>query len=183
MSAALLMAVTTTALRDEVLRSDSAATVLNELNERLLPRTKQTNMNSALVMSVFDPTTNTVDIANAGMVQPYLGNGHGWESVPVGGYPLGASGRANYKAKTRTLTPGTTILYISDGVVECQNAQRELFGFERFEQLIGGFGPTITPEQMVETIIKAVYSYLDNEEPQDDITVVVFQIEASSVPA
>jgi len=181
MPAALLMAVTTTALRDEIARTPSAAGVLNELNGRLLTRMKQTHMNSAMVMSIFDPATNVMDMANAGMVQPYFRNGHGWESIPVGGYPLGAAERANYIAKARTLQPGSVVIFISDGVVECQNTAGELFGFERLEKVLNQLEASATPDQMIEAILKAVYDYLGGQaEPQDDITVVALQLKSGA---
>jgi sigma-B regulation protein RsbU (phosphoserine phosphatase) len=183
MPAALLMAVTTTALRDEVVRTTSAAGVLNELNNRLLARMKQTNMNSAMIMSVFDPATGSLDIANAGMVQPYLRNGHGWKALEIGGYPLGASGRSNYKATLQTMTPGMTLLIVSDGVIEAQDMTGTLFSFERFEALISEFSIDMRPEQIVETILKAVYDYIGDEEQQDDITVVALQIMPVAVMA
>jgi serine phosphatase RsbU (regulator of sigma subunit) len=170
--AALLMAVITTALRDEILREQSPAALLNELNGRLLPRMQQNNMNSALLMSIYNPITRHMEIANAGMVQPYVRNGKGWEFVPVGGYPLGASSRMSYAAKTVTLAPGSMLLFVTDGVIECQNATQELFGFERFEALLSGLPATTTAEQVVDTILDAVHQHLGDIEPQDDITIV-----------
>ncbi len=182
MPAALLMAVTTTTLRDEIVRTPSAAGVLNGLNERLLARMKQTNMNSALTMAIFDPATSTVEVANAGMVQPYVRSNANWDPVAVGGYPLGASGRSNYSAKTCALPPGATMLFISDGVIESQDATSQFYGFERFESLLATLPMNASPEQIVDTILSAVYQHLENQEPQDDITVVVLQATPELVP-
>jgi serine phosphatase RsbU (regulator of sigma subunit) len=175
MPAALLMAVTTTALRDEITRAGTASGILNGLNERLLARMKQTNMNSALTMAIFDPATHTVEIANAGMVQPYIRTEMGWEAITVGGYPLGASARANYSFKQRTLTPGATMVFISDGVIESQSPTGEFYGFERFEALLAKLPADATPDNIIETVLHAVYQHLSGQEPQDDITVVVLQ--------
>ncbi len=175
MPAALLMAVTTTALRDEIARTPSAAGVLNELNSRLLARMKQTNMNSAMIMCIFDPLTNTIDIANAGMVQPYMRIGQNWEPVPIGGYPLGAAGRSNYSAKNSPLPAGAMLLFLTDGIIECQNAAGEFYGFERFEAMIATLPMTATPDEVVEKVLAAVYVHAGEAIPQDDITVVVMQ--------
>jgi serine phosphatase RsbU (regulator of sigma subunit) len=171
--AALLMAVITTALRDEILRNPSPSALLNELNNRLLPRMQQNNMTSALLMSIFDPLTRHVEIANGGMVQPYVRNGQGWSFVPVGGYPLGASSRMSYSSKTVTLAPGSMLLLFSDGVIESQNLQHEFFGFERLEELLNSLPATATADQVLEAILEAVYAHLEGQEPQDDITIVV----------
>src|SRR5258708_18438013 len=105
MPAALLMAVTTTALRDEIVRTPSPAALLDDLNQRLLARMTQNNMNSALMVSVFDPRSQQVEIANGAMVQPYLYETQRWDFVPVSGYPLGAPQRQAYKARTVPLPP------------------------------------------------------------------------------
>lgn len=129
-----------------------------------------------MIMSIFDPITGSLDIANVGMVQPYLRNGHGWKALEIGGYPLGASGRSNYNATLQTMTAGMTLLIVSDGVIEAQDETGKLFSFERFEALIGNFPADMLPEQMVEAILKAVYDYISDQEQQDDITVVAMQI-------
>src|SRR5262249_12953425 len=89
--AALLMGVITTTMREEIMQAASAAALLNGLNRRLAERMRQTHMNSALLMTIFDPVTRHLEIANAGMVQPYVFDGTGWKEVPIGGYPVGAS--------------------------------------------------------------------------------------------
>lgn|GEM_PF-1033734 len=183
MPAALLMAVTTTTLRDELAQTPSSAGVLNELNGRLLARMKQTNMNSAMLMTIFDPSTNTVEVANAGMVQPYIRKLNTWESMSVGGYPLGASGRSNYTSKTDTLPPGAMLLFLSDGVIEAQNVTGEFYGFDRFEALLASFPLKLTPEQVVDAVLRAVDEHVGAEEQQDDITVVVMQATPVAVAA
>ncbi len=137
---------------------------------------KQTNMNSAMILSAFDPITGSLDIANAGMVQPYLRNGHGWKALDIGGYPLGASGRSNYSATLQTMTASMTLLIVSDGASEAQDGTGKLFSFERFEALIGTFLADMLSEQMVEAILKTVYDYIGDQEQQHDITVVALQI-------
>jgi serine phosphatase RsbU (regulator of sigma subunit) len=173
--AALLMAVITTEMRDEIIRTPEAAALLNELNTRLLPRMQQNNMNSGLLVSIFDPRTRLVEVANAGMVQPYLFNGGTWDFVPVGGYPIGASSRMSYSAKTLLLAPGSILVYISDGVVESQNHSQELYGFERLEVLLNEMRSDCSADEIADHILASVQDYLADLEPQDDITVVVMK--------
>jgi len=173
--AALLMAVVTTALREEVLRHTSPATLLNQLNASLIERMRQNNMNSALMVAIFDPRTRRAEIANGGMVAPYVRTPNGWEVVPVGGYPLGSAERGNYSAKTVTLAPGSALVCISDGVIESQNAEGEMFGFERFEALIASFPIHLSSAEIVASILQAVRDHLHEIEAQDDITVVVIR--------
>lgn len=169
--AALLMAVITTALRDEILRFQSPAKLLNELNTRLLPRMQSTRMNSALTVTVFDPLARRAEVASGGMVQPYMRTSKGWEFVEIGGYPLGASSRSSYSSVT--LSPVTTMVFITDGVVESMNADGELYGFDRFEELLNAMPPDVSADQIADRIIESVHEYLNGVEAPDDITVVV----------
>ncbi len=173
--AAILMAVITTAMRDEIGRNARPDALLNALNNRLLERMKAAHVNSALLVGVFDPPTRRLEIANGGMVQPYVRDGQAWSFVPVGGYPLGLSQRLAYEAKTLTLAPGAIMLIMTDGVVEAQNPAGEFFGFERIEALLNEIPPGITGQQLVDRIMAAVREHLKGEEPQDDLTILVIR--------
>ncbi len=174
-SAALLMAVVTATLRDEILQISDPAPLLKELNSRLLSRMQQNQMNSALMVSIFDPLTRHIEIANAGMVQPYVRNGETWSSIEVGGYPLGAAARASYSAKTVTLAPNSMLVLFSDGVIESQNLKQEFFGFDRLEALLNTLSSDCSADQVADTILEAVKQHLEGQPPQDDITLVVLK--------
>lgn len=173
--AALMMAVITTALREEILRHKTPGALLTQLNLNLLDRLQQNHMNSALLLALFDPQTRHVELSNGGMVQPYVRTPNGWEFVPVGGYPLGASSRSNYASKTVTLAPGSMLLFISDGVIEAQNRENEFFGFERLETLLNSLPVSQTPKELADCLLAAVRAHLNGLEAQDDVTVVVMK--------
>jgi serine phosphatase RsbU (regulator of sigma subunit) len=69
-----------------------------------------------------------VVIANAGHLAPYR---NGQEVELESGLPLGIVANSEYAETTLSLAPGDRFTFLSDGVVEAQNTQRELFGFER----------------------------------------------------
>lgn len=173
MPAALMMAVVTTALRDEILHTSSPAKLLDELNARLLARMQQNHMNSALLVCVFDPFTRQAELANGGMVQPYLRTSRGWDFIAVGGYPLGASGRTGYGSKPVQFSQGSVLVFVSDGVTDAQRSDRELYGFDRLEALLQGLAETLTAAQIAAEIEGSVRTFLSGEEPDDDLTIVV----------
>jgi len=130
-------------------------------------------MNSALLMTVFDPATRHLEVANAGMVQPYVYDGAGWKGMPVGGYPIGASVNSKYMAKTVTLAPGSMLVIVTDGIIESQNLLKEFFGFERLEAVLAELPHEASANQVADTIINAVRLHLEGQDPQDDMTVVI----------
>jgi serine phosphatase RsbU (regulator of sigma subunit) len=176
--AALLMAVITTALRDEILRADSPSGLLSELNQRLLARMRQNHMNSGLLVTIFDPHTQRAEIAAGGMLSPYVRtskqNG-AWQEIEVSGYPLGAAEYASYRAESLTLTPDSLVVFVTDGVIEAKDRNGELFGFDRFESLLAAQPLSASADQIADGILTAVRAHLDGQEAQDDITVVVLK--------
>ena len=176
MPAALIMAVITTALRDEIIRNREPGGLLNRLNERLLERLLQVQMNSALIAAVFNPATYEISIANAGMVQPYWRTPqYPWDFVDIGGYPLGASQRTNYSHRVVKLPSGSMMVLFSDGIIEAQDSRGEFFGFERLEALLETLSPDIDVYDARDRILTAVKRHLGNQDPQDDMTVMVLR--------
>ena len=72
-------------------------------------------------------------IANAGHLSPYC---NGKELPIASGLPLGITAESNFEESHHKLAPGDRLTFISDGVVEAANGKRELFGFDRTEQII-----------------------------------------------
>lgn len=176
--AALLMAVITTALRDEILRAQSPSNLLSELNQRLLARMRQNNMNSGLLITIFDPHTRRAEIAAGGMLSPYVRtntNGADWHEIEVGGYPLGAAEHSAYRSEALTLPSEALIVFVTDGVIEAKDREGNLFGFERFEALLAAQAPSASADEVADHILEAIHAHLDGQEPQDDITVVVLK--------
>lgn len=66
--------------------------------------------------------------ANAGHLAPFR---NGREIEVPGSLPLGIVPDAEYEESTLALDPGDRLTLLSDGVVEAQSANGELFGFER----------------------------------------------------
>jgi len=73
-------------------------------------------------------------LVNAGHLPPYL---NGKEMSVDGTLPLGAVPGMQFPALRFTLDPGDSLLLMTDGVVEAQNAQGELFGFDRIAVHLG----------------------------------------------
>ena len=156
LKAAMLVSVTIGMLRLQ--RSSSPGAILAALNDGLAG-----HMGGGFVTCVcarFDPGGQAT-IASAGHPSPYA-DGH---EVPVAaGLPLGIAASATYD---EFVTHDRRFTFISDGVVEAENAQRELFGFERAREISA---------KSAREIAEAAKAWGQN----DDITVVTIQRIASS---
>ena len=126
------------ALRNEL--SHDPATVLDHLNRVLIGAVsspgKVPDLDAApcfatcLCARIF-PDGELI-VANAGHLSPYR-DGRELELKP--GLPLGVIAGASYEQSTFQLERGDRLVFLSDGVVEAMNPQRELFGFDRTRQV------------------------------------------------
>ena len=126
LKAAMLVSVAVGILRNE--KSSSPATILAALNEGLIGRTGGGFVTCCCAR--FD-ADGTVTIANAGHPSPYC---DGREVEVEAGLPLGIVPGVEY---AESVTQGKRFTFVSDGVVEAENAQRELFGFDRTRDISG----------------------------------------------
>ena len=126
LKAAMLVSVCVGMLRRE--RSSSPAEILAGLNEGLAGRCGGGFVTCCCAR--FD-ADGMVTIANAGHPSPYC---DGREVEVEAGLPLGIAPGVEY---AEFVTHGEQFTLVSDGVVEAENAQRELFGFARTRQISG----------------------------------------------
>jgi serine phosphatase RsbU (regulator of sigma subunit) len=74
-----------------------------------------------------------VTLANAGHLAPYL---NGVEIQMEGALPIGMLAEADFPVMHFKLSPGDTLMLMSDGVAEAQDAHKKLFGFERIGEML-----------------------------------------------
>jgi serine phosphatase RsbU (regulator of sigma subunit) len=169
--AALLMALTSSAVESQGRQIEHPARVLTALNNLLAPRLRANHMNAALLFVVIDPNERTLRVANAGMISPMLVTPRGSHFIEVGGLPLGSFVGAIYREEVVSYEPGDSLLLVSDGVVEAHDSGSELFGFERLEATIAQARPGDVRE-LVELVLERVQEHMGDAEQHDDITIV-----------
>ena len=101
--------------------------ILGLLNERLRGR----GLVTCLALRIEQDGHAT--LINAGHLPPYL---NGKELAVEGALPLGAISGLHLPALHFTLAAGDSLMLMTDGVVEAQNARGQLFGFERITRLL-----------------------------------------------
>jgi serine phosphatase RsbU (regulator of sigma subunit) len=172
--AALLMALTSSAVESQGREIEHPARVLQALNQLLAPRLKANHMNAALLYAVIDPHRRVMHVANAGMIAPVLITHGGSHFIDVGGLPLGSYAGAVYQEHAVRLSPGDALLFLSDGVVEAHNTEGELFGFERLEATVLE-APIRDVRLLVDLVIERVQGFMGDAEQHDDITLVAIR--------
>jgi sigma-B regulation protein RsbU (phosphoserine phosphatase) len=98
----------------------------------------------ALIYARYDAATGVLEIANAGLPDPYLVTaGRAPLSLVVPGerLPLGMRRRLEHRALRVELPPGSRILFLTDGVPEAPTAQGEPLGYEALVALLPDAAP------------------------------------------
>jgi phosphoserine phosphatase RsbU/P len=164
-AAALLMSATRGMLRSLAEACCTPGEVLTGLNELLLndfPAGRFVTM----VYAVLDPRTRLVTFANAGHLRPLFIEERGEQFLDVErGLPLGlASG--DYSETQVSLSPGSRLIFYSDGITEAENSQAEEYGLCRLVE------HAIKPEASALTIVDDVQSFSNGSGVRDDASVV-----------
>lgn len=164
-AAALLMSATRGIFRSLAEACCSPGAVLTRLNQLLVddfPAGKFVTM----VYAVLDPARRTVVFANAGHLRPLFIDEQGEHFLDVErGLPLGLA-CGDYSEARISLSPGSRLIFYSDGITEAVNAQEEEFGLCRLAE------HAIKPEASAVSIIDEVRSYANGAGVRDDASVV-----------
>jgi sigma-B regulation protein RsbU (phosphoserine phosphatase) len=129
MQAGMLATLIVGVIRTAASFTNDPGQILSLLNERMHGRALAT----CLALRI-EKDGNAV-LANAGHLPPYL---NGKELPMEGALPLGAVPGFDFPLLRFKLSPGDSLMLMTDGVAEAQNAAGHLFGFDRIAELLRG---------------------------------------------
>lgn len=113
-------------------------------------------------------------IVNAGHC-PLLSAGEGGiEGLVTGGMALGFDEGAAYEERRLQLPKGQVLVLYTDGVLEMDNTERELFGEERLEKIVSDLREA-PAEDVAKGILAAVDEFRSGAPVADDLTLMVIR--------
>jgi sigma-B regulation protein RsbU (phosphoserine phosphatase) len=178
--AALYAALLSGILRSLAPQHLSPAAMLAALNDQLQER-KLDSQYVTMLMAVWDDSNQTLQIANAGSVQPLfvaanadLSKSPTVRTIQAEGFPLGLFPNVEYEEFTLSTRPGDLIVFFSDGIVDAEDSTGEMFGNERLTQLLETQHHP-TAQSTVDAVLNAVSDFQSGTEHFDDETVVVLR--------
>jgi serine phosphatase RsbU (regulator of sigma subunit) len=126
----------------------------------------------ALGYLAFRSATGTLRYTLAGQPPPMvLREGRRIEvlRMPEHRLPLGALKLGGHTALEVEMEPGDLLLAYSDGVVEAQSPDGELFGEDRLASVLAD-SPSSSPEDAVDHVLAEIESFTCGHTPYDDLT-------------
>jgi len=74
------------------------------------------------------------------------------------------------------LVTGDRVVLYTDGVTEAMNDEDEMYGEERFYQLVDRLPADLSAAAMVDEVVKDLREFLGELEPGDDVTVMALRV-------
>jgi sigma-B regulation protein RsbU (phosphoserine phosphatase) len=168
--AALVSGIMRSAAQQRLEPARMLATLNNTIQERKLESQYVT-----MLFALWNDDSRTLQVANSGAVQPILCR-HGQSStVRAEGFPLGLFPNASYEELNVATEPGDAIVFFSDGVLDAENAQREMYGPERLAELLCSRGEQ-SAQEIADAILNDVSRFQGEQERFDDETIIVLRI-------
>ena len=176
-SAALLMTTMRAFLRERILSSGKGASIVSDVNKRLVRDIEELNLFITMFFSEIDLNKKCFRWVHAGhepalLYQPET---ESFNTLGGEGLPLGVLEDWSYEESKIGIKSGQIILIGTDGIKEACNPQNEYFGNDRLMTIIREHS-----NKSAEDILKEVYKTLENfrssAERKDDETLVVIKV-------
>lgn len=137
----------------------------------------------AMLFAVLDSGTRQLTLANAGNPYPLLLRNGRIEEIAVSGIPLGLLKGTRYEAVSLNLQLGDIVVFVSDGILECQNREEEAFGARRLVAVLTSLPQDASAEDISSAILGATDEFSCHTfAPHDDRSLIVLKVTDKSSP-
>lgn len=175
--AAMLMAAAQSFVSAKGSDHPSPAKVIRETN-RLLVEDVPKGSFVAVSYAVLSPRSTEVKLSNGGQLAPFLvpANGQPIRLIETAGphLPLGVVIEIDYEESEFVVTPGDTLVFHTDGLVECRDKAGHMLGFEGVMAILEGLRGQ-PPDIILNALLAASDRLTDGHGSHDDVTLVVAQ--------
>jgi serine phosphatase RsbU (regulator of sigma subunit) len=173
-SAALLMANIQATLRARLPLEPDLARLASAIDQEIDASTPA-GVYATLFLGILDPHGKTLRYVNAGHHPQFRIRGDGIEPLSTGGMPVGLFAGQGYVERTVQLADDDLLFFYTDGMVEVENEQGEMFGAERLESLLRDHRDQ-SVDALLERIEERVRQFRGAAEPFDDLTIMALRM-------
>ena len=177
MSAAI-PAVMFSGMLDFAVKEGTPGAILTALNQSLCQQPKRTPFITCCI-AIIDLDEKQMQWSKAGHPEIYhcCTHDNAVEELTAESYPLGVSRKSDYSNETVRLHEGDMLIFYTDGLPEAANPSGRVYGYNRLERSIQRAAQAeLSSMESINQIIDNVRGFIENTEPEDDITVVVAKV-------
>jgi sigma-B regulation protein RsbU (phosphoserine phosphatase) len=178
--AALLMASLQASLRAQALHPHlDLSTLIGDVN-RLVYDSSPAHLFASLFYAEYQPSKRILKYVNAGHNPPLVLR---WRNgscdmyrLDSGGIPVGIDANSEFSCTTFQFEIGDVLVAYTDGITEAENRDGELWGVQRFENLLRSCSGE-TSERIIECTLDEVSAFANGQPQRDDVTLVVMSVQ------
>ena len=177
MSAAI-PAVMFSGMLDFAVKEGTPGAMLTALNQSLCQQPKRTPFITCCI-AIIDLDEKRMQWSKAGHpeIYHYCTHKDTMEELTAESYPLGVSQKSDYSDEIVHLHEGDLLIFYTDGLPEAANPSGRVYGYNRLERSIQRAAQAdLSSMESIDQMIDDVRGFIDNTEPEDDITVVVAKV-------
>ena len=172
--AALFAALASGIMRSAAQQRPEPARMLALLNDALQER-KLESQYVTMLFTLWNDESRTLQVANSGAVQPVFCRQGQSATVQAEGFPLGLFPNVIYDELRVATEPGDAIVFVSDGILDAEDAQGEMYGHDRLAGLLCSQRDH-SAQQIADTILADVTRFQGEQERFDDETIIVLKV-------
>ncbi len=172
--AALFMMATKIILQSNAMLGQSPAEILRRTNEAVCANNK-IDMFVTVWVGILEISTGKLTAANAGHEYPFVKqNGRYEKFKDKHGFIIGGMEGMNYHDYTLDLEPGDGLFVYTDGVVEANDSERNMFGMERLGEVLNR-DPGASCGKIIGNVKEAVDEFVQEAAQFDDLTMLCLE--------
>jgi len=171
--AALFAALVSGIMRSAAIQRPKPAAMLCMLNDALQER-KLESQYVTMLFALWNDESRTLQVANSGAVQPIFCRDGQSLTIKAEGFPLGMFPNVTYDEIGVVTQPGDIVVFVSDGILDAENSQNEMYGSERLSKILCA-SPEHSAGQIADAILGDVTRFQDGKDRFDDETIIVLK--------
>jgi sigma-B regulation protein RsbU (phosphoserine phosphatase) len=166
--AALIMAALSTRIRSEAQIQNEVGKLLETVNNSMYSLTSAEGFFATIAVARYWPSSGKMKLTLGGHLAPlWIKEGEIRNLPQIEGIALGVTPEVHYETEEILLSPGESILFFTDGVVEAENENKDLFGNDRLAAYIGNAeGPP-----WGQGLLESISQWRGDSSPNDDLTI------------
>ena len=172
--AALFAALMSGIMHSAAQQRPEPAQMLAQLNAALQERMLDSQY-VTMLFALWNDENRTLQVANSGAVQPIFCRSCDPVSVRAEGFPLGMFPNVIYDELTVATQPEDVIVFISDGILDAENAEGEMYGQERLAGLLCNRREQAAQE-IADAVLADVSRFQGEHDRFDDETIIVLKV-------
>ena len=177
-ASALLMTTARAFLRQRASMTGNLNQIVGDVNRQISMDVEDSGRFMTLFLCEIDGQSKTIHWVNAGHDPTVIFDQSSGKFEELTGHalPLGVSEEAGYQESQSKLAPGQIILIGTDGIWESQNTAGQMFGKERFRNVIRTHAGK-SAKEILQAVIDEIDEFCHPLENEDDVTLVVVKVD------